>query len=183
MQARIRSLEADLHLLNSLGKLDRPNQPNRQKDDGAHQFQNSADCNAHDPEGKQQQPYDRICDKGQQRQRPAQNQENAPQQKLDHNSASTSFKEEYGERPWPVPGYFFLMVRFEASGLFLLAFTALDRGSLARAASSFFRSRMSFFRSLRGISSTALVRRGSFSKIRACARCNSSSISRGRKTL
>src|SRR5665213_3019001 len=116
----------------------------REEDDGAHHFQHASYCNSNQTEGQQKQPHNRIKHQRQQSQRPAQNQQNTPQQKLDHCfSVSSTFL--YGRAMTPVPAsaYFFL--------------------TLARAASSFFRSRCILARSFSGIASMALVRLGSFS--------------------
>src|SRR5271165_993878 len=58
----------------------------RQRDGEKHDFQNSMNGNADNPEGKQQQPHEGIRDQRQKRKRPAENEEYAPQQEGEHGS-------------------------------------------------------------------------------------------------
>jgi hypothetical protein len=63
-------------------------EPGREGDDSPEQIEHPADGNPQDPKGKQQQPDQRVQDYGQQRQRPAKHQQNAPEQKGKHGSSS-----------------------------------------------------------------------------------------------
>lgn len=56
----------------------------RQEDDGADQMKHAVHGDAHHAKWQQEQPDDGIKDQSQQRQRPAQDQENAPKKEFDH---------------------------------------------------------------------------------------------------
>src|ERR1035441_3093248 len=107
-------------------------EPDREEDDGAHHFQHASYCNSNQAEWQQKKPHNRVKHQRQQSQRPAQNQQNAPQQKLDHGfRVSSTFIYGRAMTPVPPPRSFFL--------------------TLARAASSFSRSRSILARSFSGI--------------------------------
>lgn len=55
-----------------------------QKDDGFYQFQHTINGDAQDPEWQRQQPEYGIKHQGQQRQRPAQEEQQAPEQEREH---------------------------------------------------------------------------------------------------
>src|ERR1700751_888231 len=47
-------------------------------------FQHAVNRDAYDAEREQQQPYERVCDQSQERQGPAQDEEDAPEQECEH---------------------------------------------------------------------------------------------------
>ena len=63
-------------------------QARRQSDDCGQQLKDSSHSDANEAEGQKQQPDKRIQNQRQQRQRPAKNQEYAPEQELDHRGTS-----------------------------------------------------------------------------------------------
>ena len=131
--------------------LNRSNHSDRHKDDGAHQFQDTSHRDPNQPKRQQQQPHKRVSHQCQQRQRPAQHQQNAPQQEFRHDVSPYSIIYRYA--PWavavPDPHFRF----FEPTG----------PAPFSRSASTFFRSLITFPRSFSGIASTSFVRLGSFS--------------------
>src|SRR5258708_7713425 len=60
----------------------------RKENDGFHQLQHAIHGDAHNPEGQQNQPHQRIKNQGDQGQRPAHHEKNAPQNKSQHTWAS-----------------------------------------------------------------------------------------------
>jgi hypothetical protein len=64
----------------------RSQQPRRQHHQSPDQLQNSVHRNAHDAEGKQQQPDEGIEHQGKQSQRPAHHKKQAPQEKCEHDN-------------------------------------------------------------------------------------------------
>src|SRR2546426_7646727 len=54
------------------------------RDDGVEKLQDPADCDADNPERQQEQPHQRIKHQGEDRHRPAENSQDAPEKELDH---------------------------------------------------------------------------------------------------
>jgi epoxyqueuosine reductase len=73
-----------LRLIFASEALHRPDQAHWKGNQGRHQLQRAVHRDADKPEGKQQQPDNRVEEQGHQRARPAENEENTQQQKLDH---------------------------------------------------------------------------------------------------
>src|SRR5882762_2343117 len=63
-----------------------PQEPRRQQEKGAQQSKNAVNCDTHNAERKKQQPNERIDHQRQQRERPAQNKQDNPQEKSSHES-------------------------------------------------------------------------------------------------
>jgi hypothetical protein len=70
--------------------LDSADQPHRQIEDGADQLEDAIDGNADETERDKDQPDKGIGDERKQRQRPAEDEENAPEKKFDHGVAAGS---------------------------------------------------------------------------------------------
>src|ERR1035438_10422552 len=79
-----------LAVLSQARCLNPPQNPRRQSDDRPHQFQHPAHRDAHDPEGQQQQPDQRIQEQRHQGQRPTEEQHHAPHQKGQHSTSPRS---------------------------------------------------------------------------------------------
>src|SRR5262249_54434461 len=75
--------------------------PRRKHDDGAQKLQDSANGNANNAEGKQNKPYQGIQHQGKQCNRPAQDEEDAPQDK----SHRIPHGPDYGTASVKVPFY------------------------------------------------------------------------------
>ena len=58
--------------------------PNRKHHDAAHQPQHAVNRNADDAERNENDPDDRVQDQGEDGERPAQDQQDAPEEKLSH---------------------------------------------------------------------------------------------------
>ena len=63
-----------------------PQEPHRQQEQGAQQSKNAVNGDTHNAEWKKQQPNERIDHQSQQRERPAQNEQDNPQKKSSHQS-------------------------------------------------------------------------------------------------
>jgi hypothetical protein len=64
--------------------LDRSEKPSRQQDDSSYQLQDAIDRDTHDPEWQQEEPDQWIEHESRQRKGPAEDEENAPEQKFNH---------------------------------------------------------------------------------------------------
>jgi hypothetical protein len=58
--------------------------PHREHDDRAQQSEHAVDGNAQDPERDQEDPHERVDNQRQQRERPAEHEQDTPQQELHH---------------------------------------------------------------------------------------------------
>src|SRR5512136_712652 len=83
--------------------------PHWKEEQRAEQRKYPMHCNAHEPERQREQPHNRIQDQGQQSQRPAQHQQDAPKKKSSHDS--------------PLPGHPFFTLRRNSSKCFFRSVT------------------------------------------------------------
>src|SRR5437867_13419668 len=72
----------------SSGPAELAQQPGRQEDDLLHELERASYGYSHQPEGEQEEPDKWIQYERQQRQRPAQDEQDAPQHKLNHDPTS-----------------------------------------------------------------------------------------------
>src|SRR6266851_5372570 len=64
----------------------------REQDQRAEEFKGALHGNPNDSKGKQQKPDERVEHQGEQGKRPTENQENAPEQELDHGRSPSNWK-------------------------------------------------------------------------------------------
>jgi hypothetical protein len=77
-------------VLSATGESNGAEEPHGEKNYGADQFQRTANRDANQPKRHQQQPDDRIQQERSKGQRPAQHQQNAPQEKLHHSYSASA---------------------------------------------------------------------------------------------